>query len=222
MIDWIPFILSFKLATITTTMLFAIGLPIAWWLASTKNRFKPIIEAFVSMPIVLPPTVLGFYILWAFSPGTFLGKFFSSIGIEPLFSFPGLVIASLLYSFPFMVQPLQSGFEGVPKSLIEASFIAGKNRMQTLMHVILPNMKPSILTALIITFAHTIGEFGVVLMVGGSIPGKTKVASIAIYEYVEILDYKSAHIYSAIMVALSFTVLLAVYIFNQKSKKVQL
>ncbi len=221
MIDWTPFLLSFKLASLSTIILFLIGLPVAWWLANSRSPLKPFIETLVAMPLVLPPTVLGFYILWALSAESFLGHLLASLGIEPLFSFPGLVIASVLYSFPFMVQPLQSGFAGVPKSLIEASYIAGKDKFQTLLRVVLPNMKPSILTALIITFAHTVGEFGVVLMVGGSIPGKTKVASIAIYEYVEVLDYRSAHIYSAIMVALSFAVLLVVYFFNHSSKRAQ-
>ena len=220
MIDWTPFLLSFKLAFVTTLILLLIGIPIAWWLANTRSRFKPIIEALVSMPLVLPPTVIGFYVLWLLAPESMLGSLLEKIGVEVVFAFPGLVIGSILYSFPFMVQPLQSGFESVHRSIIEASYVAGKSFAQTLLKVVLPAIKPSLLTAIIITFAHTIGEFGVVLMVGGSIPGKTQVASIAIYEYVEALDYEQAHIYSLIMVAISFAVLLTVYWLNHRFKRV--
>jgi molybdate transport system permease protein len=219
-IDWTPFWLSFKLAGATTAILFVIALPLAWWLARSRSRAKPFWEALVSMPLVLPPSVLGFYILWALAPNSPLGAFVKEhLGVELVFTFPGLVVASCLYSFPFMVQPLQSGFESLNKSMIEAAFVAGKNGWQTLLYVALPNIKPSLLTALIVTFAHTVGEFGVVLMVGGSIPGETKVASVAIYEFVEVMDYKNAHIYSAVMVALSFAVLLAVYSFNRYHKR---
>ncbi|WP_345981058.1 molybdate ABC transporter permease subunit [Sulfurimonas sp. HSL3-2] len=215
-----PFFLSFKLAAFTTVILFIIALPLSWWLSQTNNRFKPMIEAFVSLPIVLPPSVLGFYILYALSYNSPFGAFMDEyFGVKMVFNFTGLVIASCFYSFPFMVQPLQSGFESLNKNMLEASYIAGKSRLVTLLHVALPNIKPALITALIITFAHTVGEFGVVLMVGGSIPGETKVASVAIYEYVEIMDYTSAHIYSIIMVLISFFVLLGVYIFNQRQSR---
>lgn len=215
-----PFLLSFKLAGLTTLILFLIALPLSWWLSQTNNRFKPVIEAFVSLPIVLPPSVLGFYILYALSYNSPLGAFFEeTFGIKMVFNFTGLVIASCFYSFPFMVQPLQSGFESLNKNMLEASYIAGKNKIATLLNVALPNIKPALLTALIITFAHTVGEFGVVLMVGGSIPGETKVASVAIYEMVEVMDYTNAHIYSAIMVIISFLVLLSVYIFNRRQNR---
>lgn len=215
-----PFYLSFKLAGITTIILFIIALPLSWWLSQTKFKFKPFIEAVVSLPIVLPPSVLGFYILYALSYNSPIGAFFEeTFGIKLVFNFTGLVIASCFYSFPFMIQPLQSGFESLNKNMIEASYIAGKSKIQTLLQVALPNIKPALLTALIITFAHTVGEFGVVLMVGGSIPGETKVASVAIYDFVEEMDYTQAHIYSAIMVAISFTVLLSVYIFNLRHNK---
>ena len=172
------------------------------------------------MPLVLPPSVLGFYILIALSYNSPLGTFFEeNFGIKLVFSFTGLVVASCFYSLPFMVQPLQNGFESLNKSMLEASYIAGKSRLQTIFFVALPNMKPALITAIIITFAHTVGEFGVVLMVGGSIPGETKVASVAIYEMVEIMDYSMAHIYSAIMVGVSFMVLLSVYIFNAKQNR---
>ncbi len=216
-----PFYLSFKLASIVSIILFLIALPLAWKLSQSRSKLKPIYEAFSALPIVLPPTVLGFYVLFALSQNSSFGTFVEDIfGVKLVFNFYGLVIASCLYSFPFMLQPLQSGFESLPKSLIEASYLCGKSSFQTLIHIALPNIKSSLLTAIVITFAHTVGEFGVVLMVGGSIPGETKVASIAIYEFVETLDYRSAHIYSAIMVAISFTVLLLVYIFNYKQKKI--
>ena len=205
-LDFEPFILSFKLASIVTIILFFIAIPVSWWLSQTKSRIKPFLEAIVSLPIVLPPSVIGFYILFALA------------GVDLVFNFSGLVIASCFYSLPFMVQPLQSGFESLNKNMLEASYISGKSKLTTIFKVALPNMKPALLTALIVTFAHTVGEFGVVLMVGGSIPGETKVASVAIYEMVEIMDYSSAHIYSAIMVIISFFVLLGVYTFNHKQK----
>jgi len=210
-----PFWISFKLAAVTTVILFALVLPLAWWLSQSKSKLKPFIEAFAALPIVLPPSVLGFYLLVAFSSNSFISSYFN---IDLLFSFSGLVIASCIYSLPFMLQPLQSGFESLNKNMLEASYISGKSKFITLLKVALPNIKPSLLTALVVTFAHTVGEFGVVLMVGGSIPGQTKVASVAIYEMVETMDYSSAHIYSAIMLLLSFIVLLAVYIFNAKAK----
>ena len=216
-IDMEPFILSFKLALTTTIILFLIALPFAWYLSQTKSKAKPFLEAVSALPIVLPPSVLGFYILWALSQNSPVGAFFERyFDLKLVFSFPGLVVASCLYSFPFMLQPLQSGFEGLNRRMLEAAYISGKSTFETVMRVAIPNIKPSLLTALIVTFAHTVGEFGVVLMVGGSIPGETKVASVAIYEQVEVMDYTTAHIYSAIMVLLSFAVLLAVYLFNQK------
>lgn len=218
--DWQPFLLSFKLAGITTLILFVLALPLAWYLSQTRSKAKPVLEALTALPIVLPPSVLGFYLLWALSYNSPLGAFFEeTFGIKLAFNFTGLVVASCFYSLPFMVQPLQSGFEGLNKNMLEASYISGKSRWQTLLSVALPNIKPSLLTALIVTFAHTVGEFGVVLMVGGSIPGETKVASVAIYEMVEIMDYTAAHLYSAIMVAMSFLVLFGVYLFNGKQNK---
>jgi molybdate transport system permease protein len=214
-LDFEPFLLSFKLASLTTLILFFIALPLSWWLSQTKTRFKPFIEAVVSLPIVLPPSVLGFYILFALSHNSPLGAFFEdTFGIKLVFNFTGLVIASCFYSFPFMVQPLQAGFESLNKNMLEASYIAGKTKLKTLIFIALPNIKPALLTATIITFAHTVGEFGVVLMIGGSIAGETKVASVAIYEFVEVMDYTNAHIYSAIMLSISFLVLIGVYLFN--------
>jgi len=222
-LDLAPFILSFKLAGMTTLILFVIALPMAWYLSQSSSKTKPILEAVTALPIVLPPSVLGFYILVALSPNSAVGSFFEDLfGIKLVFSFTGLVVASCFYSLPFMVQPLQSGFESLNKHMLEASYLAGKSKLQTLLKVALPNIKPSLITALIITFAHTVGEFGVVLMVGGSIPGETKVASVAIYEMVEVMEYGTAHIYSAIMVLISFLVLLSVYIFNHQQKKIGL
>ena len=219
-LEFTPFILSFKLAFVTTLILFIIALPLAWWLSQTKSKAKPILEAITALPIVLPPSVLGFYILYTLSLNSPIGAFFDEyFGIKLVFNFTGLVIASCFYSLPFMVQPLQSGFETLNKNMLEASYISGKSKFTTLLYVALPNIKPALLTAIIVTFAHTVGEFGVVLMVGGSIPEETKVASVAIYEFVEILDYESAHIYSGIMVILSFIVLFGVYVFNAKQKK---
>ena len=218
-----PFWLSFKLAAITTLILFLLALPLAWWLSQTKTKLKPYIEALTALPIVLPPSVLGFYILVTLSSNSPIGQFFSQhFNIDLVFSFTGLVVASCFYSLPFMVQPLQSAFESLNKRMLEASYISGKSRLTTLLRVALPNIKPSLLTALVVTFAHTVGEFGVVLMVGGSIPGQTKVASVAIYEMVETMDYKNAHIYSAIMLLISFVVLLSVYIFNAKARELKI
>jgi len=217
--EFTPFVLSFKLAGLTTIILFVLALPLAWYLSQTSSRAKPFLEAITALPIVLPPSVLGFYILVSLSHNSPLGAFFEeTFDVKLVFSFTGLVIASCFYSLPFMVQPLQSGFESLEKNMLEASFVAGKSTFVTLLKVALPNIKPSILTAVIITFAHTVGEFGVVLMVGGSIPGETKVASVAIYEMVEMMDYTGAHIYAAIMISISFLVLLGVYLFNHKQR----
>ena len=221
-IDFTPFILSFKLAFIVTVILLIIGIPFAWYLSKTKSRLKPVIEAITALPIVLPPSVLGFYLLVGLSASSPIGKFFwEYFNLKLVFSFEGLVVASCIYSFPFMVQPLQSGFESINKNIIEASYLCGKGVFTTLFKVILPNMKNALLTAVIITFAHTLGEFGVVLMVGGAIPGETEVASVAIYDYVEMMDYKKAHIYSAIMLLISFAVLFTVYFINNKNKRKQ-
>jgi molybdate transport system permease protein len=220
MMNFEPFVLSFKLAALTAFILFCISLPLAWYLSQSKSRAKPFLEAITALPIVLPPSVLGFYILWALSYNSPIGAFFEdTFGVKLVFSFTGLVVASCFYSLPFMVQPLQNGFESINKNMLEASYIAGKSKLQTIFQVALPNMKPAVMTAIIVTFAHTVGEFGVVLMVGGSIPGKTKVASVAIYEMVDTMDYTSAHIYSALMVGISFVVLLSVYLFNAKQNR---
>ena len=210
--NWTPLLLTAKLAFFTTIILLIVGIPIAYALAFSKSRLKSIAEALVGMPLVLPPTVIGFYFLIAFSPSYGVGKWLNNIfDVQLVFSFTGLVVASLIYSLPFMVQPIQNGLQSLPKNIHEASYLLGKSKWETLWYVLLPNCKKAIITGIVLTFAHTIGEFGVVLMVGGSIPGKTLVASSAIYEQVETLNYESAHVYSAILLIVSFMILLAVY-----------
>lgn len=213
--DWQPIILTFQLALITTLLLLIVSVPLAYWLSSTKTRLKPIIETLVSMPLVLPPTVLGFYLLIAFSPSNAFGQWLNEwFGLQLVFSFEGLVVASMIYSLPFMVHPIQSGLANLSPSLAEASYVLGKSRSSTLFKVMLPNIRPSLLTGIVLAFAHTIGEFGVVLMIGGSIPGETRVASISIYEEVESLNYGIANTYSLILFALTFIILLIVYLVN--------
>jgi len=217
MIDFAPLILTFQLACVTTVILLALGIPLAYWLANTTSRVKPIIETLISMPLVLPPTVLGFYFLIAFSPGNAFGAWLNDwLGLKLVFSFTGLVIASIIYSLPFMVHPIQSGLSSLPKSITEASYILGKSKWQTLLNIQLPNIRTSLLTGIVLSFAHTVGEFGVVLMIGGNIPGKTKVASIAIYDEVEALNYAAANTYSLILFVITFIILLAVYLINGK------
>jgi len=215
--DWAPLLLTFKLAAATTLILCLIGIPFAWWLASTHVRFKPALEALVSMPLVLPPSVLGFYLLLAFSPNNWFGRFFDQwLGVRLAFSFEGLVIASVIFSFPFLVQPVQSGFQSLSPSLVEAARTLGKSGWQIFLRVQLPNIKPSLLAGAVLAFAHTIGEFGVVLMIGGNLPGETRVASIAIYDEVESLNYASANFYALVLFALCFAILLAVYVLNKR------
>ena len=216
-IDFNPFLLSFKLAFFTTLILLIIGIPIAWKLSKTKSKLKPFIESIIALPIVLPPSVLGFYLLIFFSPNSILGKFLlEHFNLKLLFSFEGLIVGSVIYSMPFMIQPLQGAFEKIPKNIIEASYLCGKGEIETLFKVVIPNIKPSLISAIVITFAHTVGEFGVVLMIGGSIPNETRVASVAIYDFVEELNYKNAHIYSLIMLIISFLVLFLIYFFKQR------
>ena len=215
MMDWQPLILTFKLAFITTIILLVISIPLAYWLSATRSRIKPIIETLVSMPLVLPPTVLGFYLLIAFTPSNGFGAWLDSwLGLRLVFSLEGLIFASVIYSLPFMVHPIQSGFANLSSSLQEASFMLKKSKMTTLFKVLLPNMKPSLLSGVVLAFAHTIGEFGVVLMIGGNIPGQTRVASIAIYDEVEAMNYGMANTYSLILFAVTFSILLAVYLVN--------
>lgn len=213
--DWGPLLLTFRLALVTTIILFLIAVPFSYWLTYTKSRIKPIIETLVSMPLILPPTVLGFYLLVAFSPSNAFGSWLNQyLGIQLIFSFKGLVFASIIYSLPFMIHPIQSGFSSLNTNIIEASYILGKSKTATLFKVLLPNIKSSLLTGIVLTFAHTIGEFGVVLMIGGNMPGKTKVVSIAIYDEVEAPNYGIANRYSLILFIITFSILLLVYSVN--------
>ncbi len=215
MIDLNPLVLTFKLAVVTTVILFVVSVPLAYWLAYSKWKVKPVVEALVSMPLVLPPTVIGFYMLLAFSPSNAFGGWLEDwIGLRLVFSFEGLVLGSVIYSLPFMVQPIQAGFSNLSPDLKRASYVMGKSRLTTLNRVLLPNIKTSLLTGIVLAFAHTIGEFGVVLMIGGNISGKTRVASIAIYDQVESLNYEAANTYSLILFALTFLILLIVYLLN--------
>jgi molybdate transport system permease protein len=216
--DWEPLILTLKLATVTTGILVVIGIPLGYWLAYGRFRLKSAVEALVAMPLVLPPSVLGFYLLLAFSPKNAFGRFLDeNFGLRLVFSFEGLVVASVLFSLPFMVHPVQSGFSNLPKNLMEAAYTLGLSPIKTLLRILLPNMKPALLAGIVISFAHTIGEFGVVLMMGGSIPGVTKVASIAIYDEVESLNYAAANFYAFVLFALSFSILLMVFFLNKRS-----
>jgi len=223
MIDFAPLWLTVKLAFITTLILLFLTIPLCYWLAYSRFRFKAVLEALISLPLVLPPSVLGFYLLIAFSPENVFGKFLSDyFDLRLVFAFQGLILASVLYSLPFMVNPILSGLKNLPVSLQEASFTLGKSRFTTIMKIILPNIRPSLLTGIIMTFAHTVGEFGVVLMVGGSIPHETKVVSIAIYEEVESMNYDNANVYAGILFAFSFSILLTVHLINNKSRKTTL
>jgi molybdate transport system permease protein len=220
MIDWEPLWLSCKLSLTTTAILFFIALPLSYWLAYSRWRAKAVAEAVISLPLVLPPTVLGFYLLLAFSPANSFGKFLERfMDIRLVFTFPGLVIASLCYSLPFMVNPIQAGLKGLSPALREASYTLGKSGFTTLVKVLLPNIRPSLLTGIVLSFAHTIGEFGVVLMIGGNIPGQTRVASLAIYDEVQAMNYRGANRYALILFAFSFAILLVVYLINHQFRK---
>ena len=212
-----PLWLSLQLATVTVLILLAVGTPLAWWLAFTRSRARTVVEAIVAMPLVLPPTVLGFYLLVLLSPqGLIGGPWLELTDTTLTFSFAGLVIASVLYSLPFAVQPLQGAFEGVGRTPLEAAATLGASPFDTFLNVASPLALRGYLSAAVLGFAHTIGEFGVVLMVGGNIPGKTKVISIAIYEHVETINYAQAHVLSAGLLVFSFVVLLSVFILNRR------
>jgi len=212
-----PILLTLKLAFFTTIILFLIAIPLACWLAYSKSVLRPVVESIVTLPIILPPTVIGFYMLVAFSPTHPFGAWLDQVlHVRLVFSFAGLLVASVIYSLPFMVHPVQSGLSSLSPGLKEASYSLGKSRWQTLLRVLLPNIKPSLFTAIVLTFAHTIGEFGVVLMIGGNIPGKTRTASIAIYDEVEIFNYHNANVYAVILIVLSFAILLSVYLVNRR------
>lgn len=217
--DPAPIWLTLRLAGVTTLLLLFVGTPLAWWLARTRSRLKPAIEAATALPLVLPPTVLGFYLLILLSPEAPLGRFWVTLTGEGLtFTFQGLVVASVVYSLPFMVQPLLTAFEAVGREPIEAAASLGASPLDAFLSVALPLSARGFLTACVLTFAHTLGEFGVVLMVGGNIPGETRVLSIAIYDQVETLRYAEAHVLSAGLVLFSFVVLWVVYALDRRAR----
>ncbi|SPH18453.1 Molybdenum transport system permease protein ModB [Defluviimonas aquaemixtae] len=217
--DLAPLWLTLQLAAIVTVLLLILGTPLAWWLAHSRARFAPVVEAVTALPLVLPPTVLGFYLLIAFNPDAPLGAFWLSVtGHTLTFSFAGLVVASVIYSLPFTVQPLQTGFAALGRAPMEAAASLGAGPINAFLTVATPLCLRGYLTAAVLTFAHTLGEFGVVLMVGGNIPGETRLISIAIYEEVETLDYGTAHLLSGMLLALSFAILFALYALNGRNR----
>jgi len=215
-----PIWLSLKLAAITTVILMIIGIPIAYWLSRRSSIFKVIVEALLTMPLVLPPSVLGFYLLISFSPNSVLGHWLLQyFNVSLVFSFEGLVVASVIYSLPFMISPVKSALVHLPDSLAEASYTMGKSKLSTFYSVLLPNIKSSLYTASVLTFAHTLGEFGVVLMIGGKLEGVTKVASIAIYDAVDNNQYAEANQYSLVLFAITFIIVILVFIFNRNASR---
>ena len=218
-IDWEPFLLTLKLAAVTTLILTCLGIPLSYWLAFSRFKIRHVVEAIVSLPLILPPSVLGFYLLIAFSPQSLVGSFIDRhFDVRLAFTFEGLVIASVIYSLPFMIQPILNGFKMLPSSMFEASYTLGKSAFTTLVRVLLPNMKPALITGIILAFAHTVGEFGVVLMVGGNIPGETRVVSIALYDQVEALQYDRANTYALTLLLFAFLTLSVIYFIHYKNR----
>lgn len=215
--------LTLKLASLVTLLLLLIATPLAWWLSNTHSKFKPAIEALVALPIVLPPSVLGFYLLVAMGPQGVIGQITKALGIGSLaFTFTGLVIASVFYSLPFVVQPLQTAFNLIDKNLLEAAATLKAKAWDRFFSIVLPLAKPGFLTASVLGFAHTMGEFGVVLMIGGNIPGSTRVVSVQIYDYVEALEYGKAHELAIVLLALSFFALLFLYTYNRSAATIRI
>ncbi len=215
--DWGPLWLTLQLAGVTVAVLLLVGTPLAWWLAFTRSRFRTLVEAIVALPLVLPPTVLGFYLLVALGPHGLIGSPWKEFtGSALSFTFTGLVIASMFYSLPFVVQPLHGAFEAVGKKPLEAAWSLGASKLDAFFTVASPMAIRGYLSAIVLGFAHTLGEFGVVLMVGGNIPGVTKVLSIAIYDHVEVLEYTQAHFLSAVLLVFSFLILTIVYTVNRQ------
>lgn len=212
-----PLLLSLQLAAVTTLILIVLGTPLAWWLSHSDSRLKPAIQAAVALPIVLPPTVMGFYLLIVLGPYGAVGRWWVEVTGEALtFSFAGLVIASCFYSLPFAVQPLQSAFDALGRKELEAARTLGASKLDAFFTIAVPLSVPGFITAIILAFAHTLGEFGVVLMVGGNIPGETRVISIAIYDHVESLDYATAHQMSIVLVVFAFAILFSMFLLNRR------
>ncbi len=219
--DWVALQLTLKLALISTGLLLLLCLPLAWWLAHSRSRFKVVAEALVALPLVLPPTVIGFYLLILLGPRGAVGGFLDSIGVGHLaFTFTGLVIGSMVYSLPFVVQPLQNAFQSLGRGPLEAAATLRAGPLDRFVTVVVPLARRGFLTAAVLSFAHTLGEFGVLLMIGGSIPGQTQVASIAIYGHVEAMDYAAAHSLSLVLLVLAFVMLLSVYALNKRFRVV--
>jgi molybdate transport system permease protein len=215
--DWRVVFVTIKLAGVSTVILLLGGTPLAWWLARSRAKLRSLVEAVVALPLVLPPTVLGFYLLIMLGPTGPFGSFWESLGGPRLvFSFPGLVVGSVLYSLPFVVQPLQNSFRAVPTRLLDAAATLRASPLDRFISVVVPLARPGFLTAATLGFAHTVGEFGVVLMIGGNIPGRTEVLSIALYNHVEALEYGEAHVLAALLLVFSFSVLLTVYALNRR------
>jgi molybdate transport system permease protein len=221
--DIVAFWLTLRLALVTVVILLLIGTPLAWWLARSKFRFKAVVEAAVALPLVLPPTVIGFYLLIALGPNGPIGQLVGALGLGPMaFTFSGLVLGSVLYSLPFVVQPLQNTFANIPEAPLEAAATLGAKGLDRFISVVMPLSRSGYLTAIVLGFAHTLGEFGVVLMIGGNIPGQTQVLSIAIYDHVESLEYASAHWLAGTMLLMSFLLLTCVYVVNRRFSMVKL
>jgi|TARA_B110000240_G_scaffold51099_1_gene58452 molybdate transport system permease protein len=210
-------LVTIKLASITTVILILIGTPIAWWLSQTRFKFKAVIEAIIALPLILPPTVLGFYLLMTLGTNGPIGNFLESLGGSSIaFTFTGLVVGSVIYSLPFVVQPLQNSFSSIGKRPMEVAATLGASGLDRFFTVAVPLARSGFITASVLGFAHTVGEFGVVLMIGGNIPGETGVLSIAIYDHVEAMEYGQAHVLAGGLLVLSFVILLFVYIFNRQ------
>lgn len=209
--DLTPFWLTLRLALTVTVILLVLGTPLAWWLARTRSPLRPVFEALVALPLVLPPTVLGFYLLLLLGPRGPLAPLLDWLDLRLVFTFPGLVVGSVLFSLPFVVNPLKNTFEEIPAGQLEAAATLGAGPLDRFLHVVLPMSKSGLVTGAVMGFAHTLGEFGVVLMIGGNIPGETQVLSVAIYEHVEQLDYATAHLYSLGLLAFSMLLLTALY-----------
>ncbi|MDA9357448.1 molybdate ABC transporter permease subunit [Candidatus Thioglobus sp.] len=215
--DLSALLVTIKLASITTVILILVGTPIAWWLSQTRFKFKAVIEAIIALPLILPPTVLGFYLLMTLGTNGPIGNFLESLGGSSIaFTFTGLVVGSVIYSLPFVVQPLQNSFGSIGKQPMEVAATLGASKLDRFFTVAVPLARSGFITASVLGFAHTVGEFGVVLMIGGNIPGETGVLSIAIYDHVEAMEYGQAHILAGGLLVLSFVMLLVVYIFNRR------
>ncbi|MGD1847425.1 MAG: molybdate ABC transporter permease subunit [Salibacteraceae bacterium] len=219
--DLQPIYLSLQLAALATGLLLLLGVPLAYLLTQPRSWIRPFFEAIINLPLVLPPTVLGFYFLVAFGNGTALGRWLQEVvGLQLLFSFQGLVLASVLYSLPFMVNPVYAALRALPDSLKEAAYVLGYSKWKTFRKVLLPNIRPALLTGSVFAFAHVLGEFGLVLMIGGNLPGETRLASIAIYDQVEVLNYAGANQYAMVLLGLSLGILLLAFTVNRKAPRV--